>query len=78
MKFRDPILVSKDRKISLNRKLLSVVFPQSVLDQRLIIACNPTGYGFMQIRKAESDFFKDLPNKEINDIIFQVNKIIDC
>ena len=64
-----------DKEIAPHAKLSNVKIPSSS-DTRLIIPCNPSGYGFLLLDQ-EKEFIKDVPSKKINKTIRQFNSVID-
>ena len=64
-----------DKEIAPHAKLANINIPESS-DTRLIIPCNPSGYGFLLLDQ-ETEYIKDVPSKKINKTLRLFNKQID-
>ena len=66
-----------NKNITRHPKIDRLNFPVSKKGSKLIILCNPSGYGFLKQKEEAKLFHGELSGGQINKTIIRLNKIID-
>lgn len=74
-KIENEAILSKG--ITRHPKVDRIMFPVNKKGSKLVILCNPSGYGFLKKKNEEKFFHGELSGSQINKTIMRLNKIID-